>query len=758
MRTNQIEQSQFEDEVRQIARLLWSEAALGGSGMLEGRERDGIFETRDAVNVIEATVSTKKDKTSDDARKTAAVVQNIRKSGLKFAAGWLVTLFEPTVDQKAVAAAYPGTLRILSFEQFRSMLFNGAEYIRCRMSHAFGSVTDPETHKPRLDRASYIPIELLVANSSERLTARQVADLIASSPARFNVVGDYGAGKSMMLREVFYRLSENYRQLRSHRVPVYINLREHRGQSSAVEALERHSREIGYSGGASDLVRAWRGGHVDLLLDGFDEIATSGWGQSLKRVRQHRYAAMTLIRNFVQQSPKTCSIVIAGRSNFFDSKNEMHTALGVSAEWKTLSLNDFTPEQAQRLLKKLGYDDRIPEWLPSRPLLVAYFAFLGKQGSLYASLAGLEAGAGWNKFLALIAARESGQDERLDPETVRQIIERLATNARATPDGMGRLSMEVVQEAYRSIVGGLPDEGGQQLLLRLPGLAPSSAEDGTRSFIDPQFASAARAGDVTRFILEPFNFDTGVFSDVQSALGSNGRDVLVDNRVVGLITDGNLKAAFESLRSGSHPGQIAMDVVASVLIDEDPSVFGRVDVEEAVEDDIVVGSTDLSAVNFRDCIISSVIMDGDLGDECLPNFYGCIIGTIEGLGRDGHLPPQFSNSDVTAAVSGTTTNAEIMGLSLAEPVKVLLTILKKMFVQHGSGRQLSAFSRGLDPRAAKYVPEVLKIIQSEGLGAPSRIRGKEIWFPNRHHSARVRALLAAPLLTTDSLVKTASGL
>ncbi|WP_292029528.1 NACHT domain-containing protein [Brevundimonas sp. UBA2416] len=758
MRAGQLEQAHFEDEVRQIARLLWSEAALGGSQVLEGRERDGVFETRDAINVIEATVSSKRDKTSQDALKTATVVQNLRKSGGKFAAGWLVTLHEPTVDQKAVVAAYPGTLRLLSFEQFRSMLFNGAEYIRCRMSHAFGSVTDPETHKPKLDRSAYIPIELLVSESTDRLTAKQVSELIEKSPSRFNVVGDYGAGKSMTIREVFYRLAENYRNLKSYRVPVYLNLREHRGQTSPVEALERHSREIGYSGGASDLVRAWRGGHVDLFLDGFDEIATSGWGQSLKRVRQHRCAAMTLIRNFVQSSSNKSSIVVAGRSNFFDAKSEMRAALGVTAEWRTVSLNDFTPEQAQRLLKKLGYDDKIPEWLPSRPLLVAYFAFLGRQGDLYTSLAGLGAGAGWNKFLALISARESEQDDRLDPETVRQIIERLATRARATPDGMGRLSMEVVQEAYRDIVGGLPDEGGQQLLLRLPGLAPSSAEDGTRSFIDPQFASAARAGDVTRFVIEPFSFDTTVFADVQSALGSNGKDVLIDNRVSGAVTDGHLKAAFESLRVGNHPGQVAMDVLSAVLIDEDPTIFGRIEVEEAVEEELLVGSSDLRSITFRDCIISSIVMDGDFGDECLPNFKGCVIGTIEGLGRDGGLPQQFSDSDVSTAISGTTTNAEIMGLSLAEPVKVLLTILKKMFVQQGSGRQLSAFSRGLDPRAAKYVPEVLRIVQSEGLGAPTRIRGKEIWFPNRHHSARVRTLLAAPLLATDSLIKTASDL
>ncbi len=63
----------FEDDVRRVARLLWSESVFAGAGMLEGRERDGIFETRDALNIIECTISRSRDKAIEDAKKTADI-------------------------------------------------------------------------------------------------------------------------------------------------------------------------------------------------------------------------------------------------------------------------------------------------------------------------------------------------------------------------------------------------------------------------------------------------------------------------------------------------------------------------------------------------------------------------------------------------------------------------------------------------------------------------------------------------------------
>ena len=60
------ENEYFEDEVRRIARELWPSAEFSGSTIVDGRERDGVFETEDCIHVVEATTSRRKEKAKED--------------------------------------------------------------------------------------------------------------------------------------------------------------------------------------------------------------------------------------------------------------------------------------------------------------------------------------------------------------------------------------------------------------------------------------------------------------------------------------------------------------------------------------------------------------------------------------------------------------------------------------------------------------------------------------------------------------------
>ncbi len=59
----------------------------------------------------------------------------------------------------------------------------------------------------------------------------------------------------------------------------------------------------------------------------------------------------------------------------------------------------------------------------------------------------------------------------VQPETIEQIIARVATLARSRGNDLGPLDMSQMQQAYYEVNGYQPDEEGTQLLLRLPGLA-----------------------------------------------------------------------------------------------------------------------------------------------------------------------------------------------------------------------------------------------------------------------------------------------
>ena len=91
---------------------------------------------------------------------------------------------------------------------------------------------------------------------------------------------------------------------------------------------------------------------------------------------------------------------------------------------------------------------------------------------------------------------------------------------------MGPLSHDDIVRSFQSICGFAPDDRGVLLLGRLPGLGATSTEDGSRDFIDSDLADAARAGDVFRFIEDPFSFPLESPANWQITLGQLGKEVL----------------------------------------------------------------------------------------------------------------------------------------------------------------------------------------------------------------------------------------
>jgi len=120
------EQRDFEDTVRRLARSLWPGAAYQGAQMVDGRERDGVFETEEVINIIECTVSRKKEKAEYDIEKLATLWKK-KRTNSKPVKCWFITLEEPTADQRGVAENYRKKnsgiiIEILSIDQFRAKL------------------------------------------------------------------------------------------------------------------------------------------------------------------------------------------------------------------------------------------------------------------------------------------------------------------------------------------------------------------------------------------------------------------------------------------------------------------------------------------------------------------------------------------------------------------------------------------------------------------------------------------------------------
>ena len=379
--TKRRENEHFEQEVLRIARALWPSAELSGSTIIDGREVDGVFRTEDCIHILEATTSRRQDKASSDISKLNRAISKYRsQSQTRAVRGWFITRDEPTADQRKITDKHRRDINTLPFSQFQARLIDSREYLAARDDYTFGSVRDPGTGDAS-PLVSYVPLDLLELGS-KRVFPREDFRTSIGNGHTIVLLGDYGAGKSMTLRDIYQHLRGEHLQGLTSKFPVYLNLRDHYGQTDAAEVLMRHARSVGFSR-PEHLVRAWRAGYVHLLVDGFDEISTVAIQGLWHDLQNNRYRALEAVRRLVREHPQNSGLVLTGRAHFFDNREERHRALGIRDNVIELSLTEFNDKQIDLYLKKAGLSGFVPSWLPSRPLLVGYLAAKGLLGEIF---------------------------------------------------------------------------------------------------------------------------------------------------------------------------------------------------------------------------------------------------------------------------------------------------------------------------------------------------------------------------------------
>ena len=747
------EDFQFENDVRRIARQLWPTAQFSGASMEEGRERDGVFETDECVHIIECTVSRGRDKATDDARKIAKLIRTMGpRKPLKAIQGWFITRAEPTAEQRSAVEHQKSRIVALSFDQFRSRLVDAKTYLDLRRKYPFGSVRDPRTGGRSPD-LQYIPLDLVASGQALNRASDLASDL--EEGARVVLLGDYGVGKSATMRELFLLLAQRFCEHRSARFPLLLNLRDHHGQVSPVEAIERHGRNLGFTG-SSQLVRAWRAGYVILMLDGFDEVAAAGWAGKVKKLRDLRRYSMEMIRSFVRETPEGTSIVIAGRAHFFDSNTEMESALALERRFLKYTLLGFSPEQAGEYLRRMGVTGALPDWLPTRPLLLTYLAANGLLADAVAVDDSSGPAQGWDYLLDKVSEREAEIESGLDGSMVRRLVESLATAARHTADGLGPLTPDTIIEEFRAVCGSYPDDRGAVLLQRLPGLGAHQAEDGTRVFIDRDFAEAARGGDVFNYTLYPYKRELQP-ETWQASIEGLGASLAAHKARRANHGASRVLAALEQTAKKPSHDTLSADLLL-VLNELGSSYKGPVlYLREVILPELYLEDcdVDLSCVELQDCVVGTLRLSAGCPHEHLPRFLRCHFGFVEGRTGMRDLPcGRFTECSVDEFEGVASTTHGIMELTLPLGFRVLLTILKKLYAQKGAGRKESAFFRGLDQHARELVTPALGLLRRERFASRARVGDDVVWLPTKSGDVRRRALtiLAGPSTTRDPLI------
>ncbi len=735
----------FEREVLRVARHLWKRDLSGGAELVDGKERDGVFYEEDVIHLIEATVDRSEEKAKTDTRKLARLASDMRKLHPdRVVKCWFITKNEPTDRQRAVARAANYTVHAVGFREFQAKMIDAKEYIRARQNHRFGSAHNLSEH----GELKFIPIDIKERSGAELWSVPNAASALCDG-RRIALTADYGSGKSMVLRELFTCLAQKYLEGKIPQFPVHINLREHSGAQYPDEILERHARVIGFVEPAK-LVRAWKAGYVILLLDGFDEITSLGFQGRWSKLKEVRYRALSAVRELIFNQPADAGTVIAGREYYFDSYSELRTCLGLGNNAVELTLNEFTEDQVRSLLESLGIPAKsaAPAWLPKRPLFVATLAL---QGCLADVRGGHSAsvGEGWNELIGSICFREARISVTLDSETIRQVLERVATLARAR-EPHSPLSQADLNEAFTDVCGYAADEQGLLLLARLPGLGMASPSSDSRTFVDPDFECALGAGDVCRYFVEPWSGACAV-ENTSRPLTAVG--VAVAEAILG--ADSRAKNAQPAVERAREYPCLTFD-----LLQVSKAVGASISSNLSVRD-LHIGLFEVSGdwdkatqIYLSDCIIDVLDVDPHSNFAGAVKLQGCLVRSVSGVHAVGDLPKGFADSrcDLEEFTDGVTSNASILSADLALPVRVLLVVLRKLYMQAGSARRENAFYRGLDNNAQRYVEDVLDILGSEGLASRDRRGGEPLVVPNRGEMHRIVAVLAAPETSQDPVL------
>ena len=748
----------FEQRAIALARAKHDPSRLQGSVMFEGAEHDAAFVDDTSISVYEFTTLRTKEKAAKDGAKIAKLLKFVLdqpQNRYKSATGYFVTQEEPTAEQRhAIQLASKSaslTIHCLSLIALQTSLVDVERYVALRMSAPFGS---SGVHLPTAagdENATYIEPTVHLQPAGTPSGISPILDAIESG-SRVIITGDFGIGKSAALRELYARTRRLYfRKPTQRRFPVHINLRDCVGLRTPREIFQRHAEEIGFAGSAG-LISAWRAGLADLFLDGFDELVPARWIGSPRDLRSIRWQALDPVRRLIEETPSNASVTICGRPQYFSATSELTSALGMAGSLH-FEMCDFDDNQMRKYIGALNP----PAWLPSRPL---FLSFLAQEPDLVGSgeLNSHDRGRGWRRLLRLIAEREASRVSSIPADTFESLISRIAVIARAESDGRGPVTIESMRRVFYDVCGYEAEEEGVQALLRLPGLASSGSAgvDESRTFVDSDFADAAFALELARYIGAPYG---------DHVMRDRAKWVTSSSELVGEVASEQLSevgftpamaAACVAKRMGENLYDAVLFDVTSVTSHLSPDTplnpppfFADILVERL---NLSGDSQYLNGSSFSGCVIEVLDVGDAIDTSEFPTFDNCDIGLIEGWQK---MPEafvrHFRRCEIGHYSGAGGTTASILQLELGDAERVALTIFKKVFAQAGSARQVPALSRGLPLELRPLVEDVLDTLVAKGFVEIGDGKGIRVARPVRTRRAEVALILNAPSLIVGML-------
>jgi hypothetical protein len=288
------------------------------------------------------------------------------------------------------------------------------------------------------------------------------------------------------------------------------------------------------------------------------------------------------------------------------------------------------------------------------------------------------------------------------------------------------------------------------------------SEEDSRAFIDTELAGVCRARDLEDFLLNPYGTldDTGwvqAMAGVTSTIGDAavqrvGRDL----RGKAGFEVGSLEAPISALNVVENKILAADVLAACIAVGHSP--HQKMNIDDAFFENYTLilseQSPDLAYVEFRNCYFETIEFDGSPKESRLPRLNSCVVGVVHGRAGPDDLPRVFADASNQFELFRDTarTQTEIMNSSLTKGEKIVLAILRKLFVQSLSGRVESSLSRGLDLNDRQLVPAAIRLIHQYGFAELYNRGDGNVWVPVRKHIGRSRRMLSSPSTCDEPLL------
>ncbi|MGX1101585.1 NACHT domain-containing protein [Amorphus sp. MBR-141] len=419
----------FEDRVRSLASEIWSSPCeprnVGGVAL------DGVVESSADVWIfIEITERRELSKVREDVIKLQTAKSALMQEKGIFARCFCIV--NGPITRAMSEAGEPHQIQVRSFDAFSKTFFDFESYKSLRKNISFGSAIDPVTGE--LDKTQYISVRYKVDGQNKELNINEIAGYLNRGKSVI-LLGEYGTGKSRCIRELFLHMSTNATERQFY--PIAIDLREAWGVKRGRELLRRHLEDIGAENLNQPAIRALNLQTLALLIDGFDEIGSQTWSNNTEKLRTIRSKSLEGVKDLISKSKS--SVFISGREHYFNSNDEMFSALGLSPS-ETIVLRcktEFTEDETKEFFQRLQEEIQIPSWLPRRPLICQTIANLSESDLDSMFISGKKETDFWEHFIDILCQRDARIHISFDPTTIKKILIRLSRITRSKSANVG---------------------------------------------------------------------------------------------------------------------------------------------------------------------------------------------------------------------------------------------------------------------------------------------------------------------------------